>query len=73
MAIELLREHDLDGVIQSCIKWDCSCGAARVIPFEKFKNRERTSCPQCGCVSSFHAGIIEKLEKELNSDPSDLS
>ena len=71
MGLELLREHELDGITQNCIKWNCSCGAERVITFQQFKDRERTSCPQCGCVSSFHSGIIEKLEKELNSDPSD--
>ena len=71
MAIELLRDHDLEGTIQNCVTWNCSCGAARVIPFQKLKERERTSCPQCGCFSTFHAGIIDKLEDELNSDPSD--
>jgi hypothetical protein len=71
MGIELLREYDLEGITQNCVKWNCSCGAARVIPFEKVKNREKTSCPQCGCFSSFHSGVIEKLEKELNSEPSD--
>jgi len=69
MAMELLREHELDGIIQNCVTWNCSCGAARVIPFQKLKERERTSCPQCGCISTFHAGIIDKLENELNSDP----
>jgi hypothetical protein len=66
MAIELLRDHDLDGEIQHCVTWNCSCGAARVIPFLKFKARERTPCPQCGCLSSFHSGIIDKLDNELN-------
>lgn len=68
MALELLRNHELDGVIQHCITWNCSCGAVRVIPFLKFKNREKTTCPQCGACSSFHSGIIEKIENELNSD-----
>ena len=70
MALEILREHELDGITQNCIKWNCSCGADRVIPFQKFKDREKTTCPQCGACSSFHSGIIEQMEKELNGDPS---
>ena len=70
MALELLREHELEGITQNCIKWNCSCGAERVIPFQKFKDREKTTCPQCGACSSFHSGIIEKMETELNNSPS---
>jgi hypothetical protein len=65
MAIELLREYDLDGVTQDCVKWDCSCGSARIIPFQKVKSRERTQCPECGCVRSFSTVIIEQFENEL--------
>ena len=64
MSIELLREYDLDGITQDCVTWDCSCGTARIIPFQKVKDRERTSCPECGCIRSFSAAIIEKLENE---------
>jgi len=71
MGIELLRDHDLDGVIQNCVKLDCSCGTERVIPFQKMNDRERTSCPQCGSVRSFHVALIDKFENELNGDPSD--
>ena len=66
MAIELLRDHDLDGTIQNCVTWNCSCGAARVIPFQAFKDREKVPCPQCGCVNTFYSGIIDQLDKELN-------
>lgn len=65
MAIELLRDHDLDGDTQPCVKWDCSCGAERIIPFQKVKNRDRTSCPECGCIRSFSAVIIQQFEDEL--------
>jgi hypothetical protein len=71
MAIELLRDHDLDGVTQHCIKVDCSCGAERIISFQKIKNRDRTQCEQCGCVRSFHISLIEKIESEIVNGPSD--
>jgi hypothetical protein len=66
MAIELLRDHDLDGTIQNCVTWNCSCGETRVITFQALKGRERIPCPQCGCVSTIFSGIIDKLENELN-------
>jgi len=65
MAIELLRDHELDGASQNCVKWDCSCGAERVITFQKFKSRQSTKCPDCGCYRSFSPAIIEQLENEL--------
>jgi hypothetical protein len=66
MALELLRDHELDGIIQNCVTWNCSCGEARVVPFQKIKGREKVPCPQCGCVSTIFSGLIDKLENELN-------
>ena len=67
MATELLRDYELEGVVQNCIKLDCSCGNPKIFPFEKIRNRERMTCPNCGCVSSFSAPWIEKTEKEFIS------
>ncbi len=67
MATELLRDHDLEGEKQNCIKMDCACGNEKIFPFERIKNRERMTCPHCGCVSSFSSVWIEKTEKEFNS------
>ncbi len=67
MATELLRNYDLDGEKQNCIKLDCACGSEKIFPFERIKKRERMICPNCGCVSSFSTVWIEKTEKEFNS------
>ncbi len=67
MAIELLRDYELDGEVQNCIKMDCNCGNPKVFPFGKIQKRERMTCPNCGCVSSFSAVWIEKTEKEFDS------
>jgi hypothetical protein len=67
MATELLRDYDFDGVVQNCIKMDCSCGTAKIFPFQKIKNREKTECPNCGCVSSFSTVWIDKTEKDFSS------
>jgi len=67
MAIEVLREHEYEGSAQVCIKIDCSCGVAKIFPFQKIKARERMTCPNCGCVSSFSAVWIDKIETELAS------
>ncbi len=67
MAIVLLRNHDLEGVAQDCVQMDCACGAVKVFPFSRIKDRERMKCPQCGCVSSFSSIWIDKTEKEFNS------
>jgi hypothetical protein len=65
MAIELLRDHDFEGVKQNCVRWDCSCGNSMVINFQKFKSRQSPKCPQCGCFRSFSPQIIEQFESEL--------
>ncbi len=67
MATELLRDYELEGVKQNCIKMDCACGSEKIFPFQRIKNRERMVCPQCGCVSSFSASWIDKTDKEFNS------
>ncbi len=67
MATELLRDYDFDGKSQNCIKLECGCGSEKIFPFERIRNRERMTCPHCGCVSSFSAVWIEKIEKEFDS------
>jgi hypothetical protein len=67
MAIVLVRDHELDGAVQNCVKWDCSCGAERFIDFQRFKTRQSNKCPNCGCFRSFSPAIIEQLEKELKN------
>lgn len=65
MAIVLVRDHVLDGVVQACVKWDCSCGAERFITFQRFQSKQSNKCPNCGCFRSFSPAIIEQLENEL--------
>ena len=68
MAIELLREHNFEGVVQNCVKWDCSCGAERVITYDRFKTRQSNKCPSCGCFRSFSPAIVSQFEKELGEN-----
>ncbi len=67
MATELLRNYELEGEKQNCIKMDCACGSEKIFPFERIKKRERMKCPNCGCVSSFSSVWIEKTDNEFNS------
>ena len=67
MGPELLRGYDFEGVNQDCVKMDCACGQTKIFPFKKIKDRERCTCPNCGCVTTFSAVWIDKIEKELSA------
>ena len=65
MSIELLRDYELDGITENCVKWECSCGNPMIIPFQRVKIKQISPCPECGCCRSFSAFIIEKFENEI--------
>jgi len=65
MAIELIKDKEFEGIVQNCVRWDCSCGADRMITFDKFKTRQSPKCPSCGCYRSFSPAIIAEFENEL--------
>lgn len=66
MAIELVKNFELDGVKENCIKWDCSCGEVRFASLIRIKNKNYTPCPECGCIRSFSKAILDQFENELN-------
>lgn len=66
MSIELLRNYELDGDTEDCVKWECSCGTVRIATFHRVKLKQTSSCPECGCFRSFSTAIIKQFENEIS-------